>query len=99
MIPIYRMPVIQIEVTNSCSLQCSQCTRFVGHHKKPFFMDLAMVEKAIKSLKGFTKAIGIMGGEPTLHPQFKEICELVRKLIPNRRQRSLWTNGFKWHEY
>lgn len=99
MIPIYRMPVIQIEVTNACSLQCSQCTRFVGHHKKPFFMNLAMVEVAIKSLKGFTGSIGIMGGEPTLHPQFKEICQLMRKYVPNRRQRELWTNGFKWSQY
>lgn len=93
------MPVIQIEVTNSCSLQCSNCTRFVGHHPKPFFMDLAMVERAIRSLEGYPGQIGIMGGEPTLHPQFKEICELMQKLAPNRRQRSLWTNGLRWEEY
>ena len=99
MIPIYRMPVIQIEITNGCSLQCSQCTRFVGHYRKPFFMDLAMVEKAIKSLDGFPNRIGIMGGEPTLHPQFKEICQLMQKYVPNRRQRELWTNGLKWAEY
>lgn len=99
MIPIYRMKVIQIEITNACSLQCSQCTRFVGHHKKPFFMDLDMVAKAIDSLKGFKEQIGIMGGEPTLHPRFKEICGLAEKMIPNRRQRALWTNGCKWDEY
>ncbi|MFH1325861.1 MAG: radical SAM protein [Candidatus Falkowbacteria bacterium] len=99
MIPIYRMPVIHIEITNGCNLQCSQCTRFVGHHPKPFFMDLDMVTKAINSLKGYTGQIGIMGGEPTLHPQFKEICELMQKLVPNKRQRSLWTNGFKWEKY
>lgn len=99
MIPIYRMKVIQIEITYGCNLQCSQCTRFVGHHKKPFFMSLEMVEKAIDSLKGYKEQIGIMGGEPTLHPQFREICELVEKKIPNRRQRALWTNGLKWNEY
>lgn len=93
------MPAIHIEITNGCSLQCSQCTRFVGHHKKPFFMDLDMVEKAAQSLEGYPGQIGIMGGEPTLHPQFKEICELVQKLVPNRRQRSLWTNGLKWEQY
>ncbi|MDO8667851.1 MAG: radical SAM protein [bacterium] len=99
MIPIYRMKVIQIEITNACNQQCSQCTRFIGHHKKPFFMDLDMVAKAIESLEGYKEQIGIMGGEPTLHPQFKEVCEIVEKLIPNRRQRALWTNGFKWDEY
>lgn len=99
MIPIYRMSCIHIEVTNACSLQCSQCTRFSGHYKKPFFMDLAMVAKGIRSLEGYSGQIGIMGGEPTLHPQFKEICQLVQKMVPNRRQRALWTNGYKWDEY
>ncbi len=99
MIPIYRMPVIHIEVTNACNLQCSSCTRFVGHHKKPFFMDLDTIAKAIDSLDGFSNTIGIMGGEPTIHPQFKEICLLLQKMIPNKKQRSLWTNGFNWKKY
>ena len=99
MIPIYRMPVIHVEVMNACNLQCSSCTRFVGHHKKPFFMDLGTIAKAMRSLEGYTEQIGIMGGEPTLHPQFKAICQLAQKMIPNRRQRALWTNGYKWDEY
>ena len=99
MIPIYRMAVVHIEITNACNLQCSNCTRFSGHHKKPFFMDLRTVKKAISSLEGFPGQIGIMGGEPTLHPKFADICELIQKMIPNRKQRALWTNGFKWNEY
>lgn len=99
MIPIYRMKLIQIEVTNACNLQCSNCTRFVGHHAKVFFMDLDTIEKAIKSLKGYPGQVGIMGGEPTLHKQFPEICKLVQKFIPERRKRELWTNGYKWNEY
>ncbi|MDD5597296.1 MAG: radical SAM protein [Victivallaceae bacterium] len=99
MIPIYRMKVIQIEITNACNLGCSNCTRFVGHHKKPFFMDLETVAKAIESLEGYPGQIGIMGGEPTIHPEFKEICEIVQKKIPDRRKRELWTNGCKWKEY
>lgn len=99
MIPIYRMKVIQIEVTNACNLKCSNCTRFVGHHKKPFMMDIETVEKALMSLEGYPEQIGIMGGEPTLHPEFGRICELVRKLVPDKKKRSLWTNGLKWDEY
>lgn len=93
------MKVIQIEITNACNLQCSNCTRFVGHHKKPFFMDLPTVAKALDSLEGYPEQIGIMGGEPTLHPQFAEICKLVQEKISNRRQRALWTNGFQWEKY
>jgi len=62
-------------------------------------MDLDMVEKAIRSLEGYRGQVGIMGGEPTLHPQFKEICKLVQKFVPNRRKRSLWTNGLNWDKY
>lgn len=99
MIPIYRMAVIQIDITNACHLKCANCTRFVGHHEKPFFMDLDIVIKAIKSLEGYSGIIGMMGGEPTMHPQFEEICKIYQELIPDRRRRALWTAGYKWDEY
>ena len=93
--PLSEMTIIQIEVTNACWLKCSNCTRHVGHHKNPFFMELDYIEKAIDSLEGFEGNIGIMGGEPTLHPKFYEICKLVQKKIP-RRKREFWTSGFQW---
>ncbi len=99
MIPIYRMPVIHVEVTYDCNLQCSNCTRFVGHHKDPYYMDLDTVSRAIDSLEGYPGQIGIMGGEPTMHPQFPEICEMLRKKVADKRRRQLWTNGYKWKEY
>ncbi len=94
--PIYDMKLIQIEITNACNLSCANCTRFVGHHKKPFFMDLDTFEKAVDSLEGYPGNIGIMGGEPTIHPQFAEILEIYREKVPNRRRRELWSNGFRW---
>jgi hypothetical protein len=99
MIPIYQQKLVQIEVTNACINQCANCTRFVGHHLKPYFMDLDTVRKAIDSLEGFPGHIGLMGGEPTLHPQFKEICKIFQEMIPDRTRRELWTAGYKWDEY
>jgi hypothetical protein len=97
--PIYENTVIQIDVTNACHLSCRHCTRHVGHHRKPFFMDLDTVRRAILSLDGFPGRVGIMGGEPTLHPRFADICALVRELIPDRRRREFWTAGFRWGEH
>jgi len=92
------MSVIQIDVTNACHLRCANCTRHLGHHKKPFFMDLEFIAKAIDSLEGFPGKIGLMGGEPMMHPKIKEIIELFAKKT-DRRHRQIWTAGYKWEEY
>jgi hypothetical protein len=69
-------------------------------------MDLDYFEKAAKSLTEFSKlndnkCVGVMGGEPTLHPQFPEICEIFKSAIPEKRKRGLWSNTltsqFKLH--
>lgn len=96
--PIYDNTVIHLDITNACHLSCANCTRHVGNHRKPYFMTLELVEKGIKSLLDFPGRIGIMGGEPTLHPNFREILALLRDLVPVD-QREFWTAGFKWEEY
>jgi len=90
--------LIQIEITNACVFECTNCTRFVGHHKKTYFMDLKTIEKAIDSLEGFKGGIGIMGGEPLLHPDFYQICKLLFKKVPLEK-RFLWTSGYNWKKY
>ncbi len=75
------MEIIQIDITNACPHLCSNCTRFCGHHKKPFFMDEATFRKAAESMKGFSGTVGIMGGEPTLHPKFEELLNIYRDIL------------------
>ncbi len=105
MLPIYRtenndaLRAIHIEITNACNLECSNCTRFVGHHKKPFFMDLDTFTKAAKSLVSFPGMVGIMGGEPTSHPEFRLILQTYSSIITQRNRRALWTNGYKYEQY
>lgn len=92
------METIQIEITNACINQCSNCTRLCGHHKKPFFMSLEQFKEAVDSLEDFPNRIGIMGGEPLLHPQFQEICEYLN----SKRERmrcGLWTTLPKGKEH
>ena len=73
------MKIIQIEITNACIHKCSNCTRFCGHHQTPFFMSFDDFKKAVDSLKDFQGTVGVMGGEPTLHPQFKEFIAYLKE--------------------
>jgi hypothetical protein len=75
------MKVIQIEITNACPKRCSNCTRFCGHHQEPFFMDFETFKQAVDSMKGFKGIIGIMGGEPTIHPEFEKFVRYYRDNI------------------
>lgn len=98
--PIYENTVIQLEiVVGACHLACANCTRMIGHHRKPAFMSLDMVRQAIASLEGFPGRIGCMGGEPCLHPKFREVLAIYREMIPDKARREFWTSGFKWAEY
>jgi len=84
------METIQIEITNACVLQCGNCTRFCGHHKKPYMLDFGAFATAVDSMAGFPGMVGIMGGEPLLHPQFEAMCTYALSKIP-RDQLGLWT--------
>jgi hypothetical protein len=90
--PVRDMKIIQIDVTNVCYYSCSNCTRFVGHQKKPFFMDYNTFKKAVDSLYDFPGIVGIIGGEPTLHPQFSKFMHYYVEKIPDRKRRNLWTS-------
>lgn len=84
------MDTIQIEVTNACVNQCSNCTRLVGHHPAPYFMSLDQFTKAVDSLLEFPHMVGMMGGEPLLHPQFEEMCRILQTRLPAKKL-GLWT--------
>jgi len=79
------MKVVQIDITNACHKACSNCTRFCGEHAKPFFMDVDFFKKAVDSMEGFPGIVGVMGGEPTLHPHFDEMMDYYASRIPEPR--------------
>lgn len=78
---------VQIDVTNICSKGCIYCVKYTSHLRRDqtSFYPLSHIEKAIKSLDGWTNKIGFTGGEPLLHPDFLEICLLVSKYIPKNQ--------------
>lgn len=96
---------IQIELTSACVLRCSNCTRFCGTHKVPFFLEWEQFKAAIDSLVGYSvqphAMIGFMGGEPLLHPEFTKFCEYAAGKIP-REKLGLWSTfpaGGRYPEY
>jgi len=78
---------IVIDITNICHNQCSNCTRLIGNYPKNklYSMDLDYFEKAIISVKDYPGIIGILGGEPTLHTEFIQICKIIRRHLPKNK--------------
>lgn len=86
--------VIQIAVTNACDDRCSNCTQHVPHIKKPFMITPDQFRSACRSLQGYGGTIGMFGGNPCLHPQFDELCAIMREHFPFE-QRGIWTNNMR----
>ena len=91
MIALHQMKIIQIDVTNACQNRCSNCTRFTGHHRKPFFMDMPTFRQAVDSLADFPGMVGMIGGEPLLHPDFEEMALYLQSRITDKKRRGLWS--------
>jgi len=54
---------------------------------------------ALRSLDGYPGIIAVIGGNPAMHPKFKDICNIFVQEVPNKSQRGLWTNNvFKYGE-
>jgi MoaA/NifB/PqqE/SkfB family radical SAM enzyme len=89
-------PRISIELTNTCNLHCSYCSRDDDalHHTPAQFMSVDLVRRIIKGAREAydCKNASFTGGEVTIHPQFREIVEAVRE---EGLQFGFVTNG--WH--
>lgn len=90
-----------IAVVNYCNLRCPYC----------FAEDMIQEEMSTINLDDFRKIlmfiaktpknhVGIIGGEPTLHPQFREILSEVNKYcLECNTDATLFTNGIKLKEF
>jgi organic radical activating enzyme len=69
-----------ITITNVCNLSCGGCSQLCGNFKKDqlWFISLDQLKTNIDLISKFiSKKIWIFGGEPTLHPKFEEIKEIL----------------------
>ena len=100
-IPLMRGPrnmhIICVDVTNKCDLACSNCTRLLENQDTFWDMTPENFRLALQSLKDYHGIIAMIGGNPCMHPKFKELCQIFVEEIPNKMQRGLWTNNFFKH--
>lgn len=99
--PIHQAWCCQIEITNHCDRSCLYCSRYNRHLREDqrYHMDIGYLEMALNSLENWPNKIGIIGGEPILHPQFEECCKLIQTKFPKEKM-GLWTSGGeKWEGY
>ena len=69
---------IELDITYSCNLKCFGCNRCCGIAPSDDCLSLEQIRKFIResTARGVPwKAIKVVGGEPTMHPQFLLIIE------------------------
>lgn len=88
-----------IMLTYGCNLKCPYCFANEFVNKKSSYITKENFVKAIEFLtrEDITR-LGLIGGEPTLHPNFKEFLEYI---IANRRigEATIYTNGILLDKY
>jgi len=94
LIPIYKQWCILIDITNYCNMSCSYCTRYIRHlrNDQKKHMSLEDICTALDTFVGWPSRIGIIGGEPLMHPQIEAICSEVQKRFPKEKC-CIWTAG------
>lgn len=90
-----------IAILNYCNLKCPYCFADDMIHEKSTTMGMDDFRKILEFISRTPKNhIGIIGGEPTLHPHFSDILkEVNRYCLEVNTQATLFTNGVELEKY
>lgn len=80
--PVYERSrdLIEIDITYACNLKCFSCNRSCGLAPSDDHLSLDQIQKFIResTAKGVHwRRLRILGGEPTLHPEFLRILDYL----------------------
>lgn len=94
---------VQIEVNNYCPHSCAYCTRFTSHLRpdQKYNMSPDQLKEILCQLEqlSYDGNVGLIGGEPTIHPEFREICHVVySRWTQPGKWLALWTSGGKKYQ-
>lgn len=85
-----------VPIVEHCNLKCRFCDHFAPLAEEEF-ADIKVFEKDFARLSELLNAkidsIGLMGGEPLLHPQLNDFLYVARKYFPETKRLRLVTNG------
>ena len=73
---------IEIDITYVCNLRCNNCNRSITQAPEKTYMPVAIIENFVRDsiTRGkHWRIIRLLGGEPTLHPQFSAIIGTLRR--------------------
>ena len=91
---------VQIDITYSCNLKCFNCNRSCEQDPSNDHMSIAQVRQFLEESRAAGnpwQCIHVAGGEPTNHPQFVEIMNLIveyRDKYSPSTSIELSTNGY-----
>jgi len=89
-----KLEFVEIMMINSCNLSCKGCTTFSDLKHQGSRINWSTAKQWIEdwSERLEFEGIGLIGGEPLLHPEVREYLIGMRKLLPNTQIRFV-TNG------
>jgi MoaA/NifB/PqqE/SkfB family radical SAM enzyme len=89
---------VELSLTTHCNLKCAWCVDLKWREDRPGILDKSLILKVMKELKsGGTRGITIEGGgEPTIHPDFREIVEGI---LDSGLAVGLITNGIAFKDF
>lgn len=90
---------IEIDITYRCNLKCLNCNRSTTRAPQMLDINIDAIHAFIYETKSRGirwRRIRVLGGEPTLHPHFHEIINLLRSYRESNRACSIEivTNGY-----
>ena len=89
---VWRGGILQVWITRACDKACYSCSQGSNLAGKPGMITLEQYDLALRSLKGYFGVVGMHGGNPAVHPEFPELCEILRSHFP-KEQCGLFCNN------
>ncbi len=74
--------MVMISINSNCNNNCKYCFQHDEYHKKNLILNYSEIIKILEWSTG-SKLVGILGGEPTLHPDIVKIMNKVDSMFDN----------------